>query len=194
MTLPKTMYHGTTLARWEIGIKYEGLKGDMPRHLKVDNKHKGHVYLCDNIQDSAFYALLTYAFDMHTNNKILNQVAPTSLIIAVRTSQIRHLIEPDPEQEEVRAEYKKQLHANAFNFSQKMYMNGKWYRIKDNIPTKYLTAYKMIPTDAQDPFTMKLVKAMADDKMIEEKLRNFVEKHDINSPEELKQKIKQERP
>jgi hypothetical protein len=169
------MYHGTTLARWEIGIKHEGLKGNMPARLKVDKEHLGHVYLCDNIQDSAFYSLLTWAFDATVPSlRDYNEKGKAGVILAISTSHLRKEIEVDPEYAECLADYEKEFDPQRFDLVKKIYMNGLWYRLKGDIPSKAIVPLKIVPIDKQDPLTMEVTTTMASEKVFEEKIMDLV--------------------
>lgn len=169
--IPKILYHGTSAIRYELGIMQQGLRGDIDRHLLVDNNHLGYVFLCDDPRDAAFYALLTCAFDDTVPKwKKLNDITGKGVILGVRTSNFKHDIEVDPERLECENDYKKD---GLWEIAQKYYFNGNWYRMKGSIPRYKMFAYGEVPFHKQDAVTMQLIKTSVEQRTFEERMNLF---------------------
>ena len=72
--IPKVLFHGTTKLRYEVGIphngaltsiKNEGLRSDVPPHMKVDLEHLGWVYLCGSIEDAKLNPTQMFKINFH---------------------------------------------------------------------------------------------------------------------------------
>jgi hypothetical protein len=149
------LYHGTSKARFEIGIKREGLRGNMPRHMKIDDEHMGYVFLSSNLNDAAFYSIYTVEMDNLVEKfKPVNQIVNAGTIIEIRTSGIKHDLEIDPEQTMYDEDYRRE-DPRMLEMYKKMCCQGQWYRYKGNIPTKYFVRVFDSPIDKQDPFIVE---------------------------------------
>jgi len=159
MKLPKILYHGTTLLRWNLGIRANGLKGDMPTHMKFDEGHKGYSYFSSNIHDAAFYSLYTLEMDnLVPEMKKLNTIANSGVVLTIKTSNIRDGFEEDPEYYEYKEKYSRYGY---WDIAQKTFMIGNWFRFKGNISSKNFVGTKDVPMSIQQPIVQELAKKQA---------------------------------
>ena len=155
MKLPNVLFHGTTRARWELGIKQNGLRGDLPRHLVVDYNHYGYVFLTSSKEEAILYAIQTYFFDeqVPSYNKI-NSVCMEGVIVGVKTSHIRKQIEIDPEHE-MSDFFNKALGIE--DMLKKIGWYGDWYRYKGNIPQSQIFSNGIVPINhPQNEWVIKI--------------------------------------
>ena len=182
--IPKVLFHGTTKLRYEVGIphngaltsiKNEGLRSDVPPHMKVDLEHLGWVYLCGSIEDAKFYALYQVEMDnlvpeLHEAQSMVEEVNCGS-IIAVRTSLIKDSIEEDPEYEKWRKVYRQHGIPEVILNSKTGGMYGKWYRHKGNIPKKFCMGMYDLPISSQSPMLIEIMKAQANERYETNKIK-----------------------
>lgn len=154
--IPKILYHGTSRGRYEVGIKQQGLCGDMPRYMAVDYSHFGYIFLTDSVNDAAFYSLLTLEFDNQIPKfKIINEIVGNQgIILFINTSNLED-IEPDPERERMVKFYERW---GVLEEVRQMGLCANWYRVLGHIPTKYIHPYKDVPYNKQHPIFLKIMK------------------------------------
>lgn len=181
--IPKILYHGTTQARFHLGIETEGLKGDKPRHMQIDNQHLGYNYLAESFDDAIFYSLYTLELDKLTKElRDISNISNSAIVISIRTSPFRKTIEEDPEYHDTKKRWKSY---GLWETAQELVMRGMYYRTKTTILPKYFAQVFIVPAEQQDPAWMKMIRAQAMDKQKEninqilireaEKSEDFVE-------------------
>lgn len=164
--IPKILYHGTTQARYHLGIQNEGLRGNLPTHMKIDEQHRGYVYLTENKDDAIFYSLYTLEMDKLTEE--LSEISKSSnagIVITIKTSNFKDTIEEDPEYHDCKARWKRY---GMWEVAEELCMRGMYYRTKTTIPTKYFAQEFIIPADKQSKKWMDLIAKQASDKKKED--------------------------
>jgi hypothetical protein len=143
--IPKILYHGTTMTRWNNDIKHVGLKGNIPRRLTADEVHTGYLFFTTSPNQATSYALLSFEYDKQTMNPYYQEWNTDSrfgVILAVKTSIIKNGFELDPEGEKVKQKYIMEG-VSKDDPGMKHY----WYRYKGSIPSKYILLFRSFPID-----------------------------------------------
>lgn len=139
------LWHGTTRARWELGIKQNGLRGDIPRHLVVDYSRFGYVFLTSSKQEACMYAIQTYFFDEQIESyKLINSVSMTGVVVGVKTSNLRKNLEADPEHRQQINYYKSK---GILEEMEKIGWIGDWYMYYGNIAPSQIFGHAIVPID-----------------------------------------------
>lgn len=163
MTIPKVLYHGTTFLRYAMMKKSGKMDSHMPKYYEPDRKKiDGYLFFTDSIREAVYYGLNALVTDLRMTESELRLVkayndprfseAKDSIILAVRTSPIKHDFEIDPEYysmclpryEEKKIELltKGDIQAYTKLIERKCEM---WYRYRGDLPLKYTIPYKYIP-------------------------------------------------
>ena len=143
MTVPKVLYHGTTMLRWAM-IKRDGLlRCDMPKTWKAQEFlgiDTGYVYLASDIDEANMYglnkSLLDIQYSDFSKNMKLNPNYKDSVILGINTDKLENIaIDPLGETEVI-----KQLHSMKND-------DIHWYRYKGDIKLEHLFFYGYVPFD-----------------------------------------------
>jgi hypothetical protein len=161
--IPKILYHGTSRARWETGIKAQGLKGNMPRVISTDNRHLGYVFFAESVNVAAFYGLQTVVMDNNVNKvyKELNRILQDSAIVLIVHTKDLPGVELDPEKNNSTA----WLTANGVTV-EKMRKYGilgydlPWWRYKGDIPKNKVLPYVDVSYNNQSPEMMETLETV----------------------------------
>ena len=142
MTVPKVLYHGTTMLRWAMIKRDRLLRCNMPKTWKAQEYlDGGHVYLAFDIDEATMYGLNRSLLDMHYSD--FSEIMKSdpkykgSVILGINTSKLEN-IEIDPLGEtEVIKQIRKTKNENIH-----------WYRYKGDINIEHLFFYGYLPFDS----------------------------------------------
>ena len=106
--IPKVLYHGTTMLRY-AHIKRDGLmNANIPRFFKRDQENTpGYLYFTTSPEEAAYHGVNTLCVDIRMDrDKFVNKWVYDALassrnivILATKTSNLKHNFEVDPEME-----------------------------------------------------------------------------------------------
>jgi hypothetical protein len=158
---PKILYHGTTLFRWALIKRDQCMRVDLPKYFKSDEKKSaGYLFFSDDLEDAANYGLSTTILDLNSLlDPMMRRLANDGkdiIILALRTSGLKDRIELDPDtithKQKMRALGDSGL-TGAYQFAE-----STWYRVKGDIPIKYVFAYRTTPFNMIDKHTLEIMK------------------------------------
>ena len=161
MKIPKVLYHGTTALRYAM-MKFAGkMDSHMQKYYLHDNEIDGYLFFTDSITEAALFGFNTCLTDLRMNESQLSlvkayddpkfQQSRDSVVLAVRTSQIKDGFEVDPEHYSINLPQTEAIRAkllaekNYDGLDKLMQTECVWYRYKGDIPQKYIIPYKYTP-------------------------------------------------
>lgn len=163
MTIPKVLYHGTTALRYTMMKKSGKMDSHTPKHYERDRKKiDGYLFFTDSIREAAYYGINTLVTDLRMTESELKLVKAyndprfsqtrDSIVLAIRTSPVKHGFEIDPEyytqclpsyeEKKIESLAKKDIETYTKLNEQKCEV---WYRHKGDLPLKYVIPYKYMP-------------------------------------------------
>jgi len=155
MRVPKILYHGTTVLRWNF-IKREGLlRCNMSKSFEAEETlgfSSGYVYLTTSLDEAIMYGLNKSLQDMaylHIDQKS-NKLDPNyrdSVVLSINGSKLGDNLEIDPQ---VNTSLVQQI---------RDVTSAQWYRYRGDIKLKHLHARKYVPFDT---FSSNLINKMTE--------------------------------